>query len=299
MSLGETGYLLFRSSPQQPRSLSSPLFSPLRTLITLISFSSSQPNLVSIGALRTSHPNLVSIGALRTKVVADLEEPRREIKISYLFPSPLSRICNRVPSNPAMEASETAESIHLSDDTEEAIHLSDTEEAIHLSDTEDNETDEPIDLEVSWEDVLDYRKLTVEDVMAKTFKTLEEAEKFYYSYALAIGFGPRRDTRGGLFEGKLRRRQWVCNKQGYRDKKWLDRETDGSGRNRRKLTRQGCMAKFRVNYMVDEGYYAVRAFDEDHSHQCANPRQAAFIRSHRNVDEAALGNTNTMTKISI
>ncbi|KAL6198203.1 hypothetical protein ACLB2K_027995 [Fragaria x ananassa] len=151
-----------------------------------------------------------------------------------------------------MEASETAESIHLSDDTEEVIHL---------SDTEDNETDEPIDLEVSWEDVLDYRKLTVEDVMAKTFKTLEEAEKFYYSYALAIGFGPRRDTRGGLFEG--------------------------------------CMAKFKVNYMVDEGYYAVRAFDEDHSHQCANPRQAAFIRSHRNVDEAALGNTNTMTKVSI
>ncbi|KAL6211979.1 hypothetical protein ACLB2K_017202 [Fragaria x ananassa] len=105
-----------------------------------------------------------------------------------------------------MEASETAESIHLSDDTEEAIHLFDTEEAIHLSDIEDNETDEPIDLEVSWEDVLDYRKLTVEDVLAKAFKTLEEAEKFYYSYALAIGFGPRRDTSPQMDRAHMRLR---------------------------------------------------------------------------------------------
>lgn len=71
----------------------------------------------------------------------------------------------------------------------------------------ENPTDEVVD-------VIDYHKLTVKNVKVMTFKSVEEADKFYAAYSLALGFGYRRDTKGGEIDGMTRRRQWLCNKQG-------------------------------------------------------------------------------------
>lgn len=145
-------------------------------------------------------------------------------------------------------------------------------------------------------DVPDYRRLKVEDVKAMTFKTVEDAERFYSAYSLALGFGFRKDTKGEA-EGTIRRRQWLCNKQGTRAKKWF--VLDGRGRTPRKITRVNCKAKFRVNYNELVGAYVVKAFVPEHSHELATGNQTAFIRSHRNVGKSDLARANTMSKVSI
>ncbi|KAL6128908.1 hypothetical protein ACLB2K_072261 [Fragaria x ananassa] len=145
-------------------------------------------------------------------------------------------------------------------------------------------------------DVPGFGSLKIADVRDLTFETVEEAEKFYFAYSAVVGFGCRRDDKGES-KGRIRWRQWVCSKEGTRDRKYL--EADGLGRTPRKQTRVNCAARFRTNYNDTSGVYVVKKFDPEHNHELATGNQVAFVRAHRHVGTESLALTNTMTRVSI
>ncbi|KAL6178909.1 hypothetical protein ACLB2K_050426 [Fragaria x ananassa] len=146
------------------------------------------------------------------------------------------------------------------------------------------------------ENVPGFGSLKIADVRDLTFETVEEAEKFYFAYSAAVGFGCRRDDKGES-KGRIRWRQWVCSNEGTRDRKYL--EADGLGRTPRKQTRVNCAARFRINYNDTIGVYMVKKFDPEHNHELATGNQIAFVRAHRHVSTESLALTNTMTRVSI
>ncbi|XP_004298058.1 PREDICTED: protein FAR1-RELATED SEQUENCE 5-like [Fragaria vesca subsp. vesca] len=134
-------------------------------------------------------------------------------------------------------------------------------------------------------DVPGFGSLTIADVRALTFETVDEAERFYCAYSAAVGFGCRKDDKGES-NGLIRWRQWVCCKEETRDKKYL--EADGLSRTPRKQTRVNCQARFRINYNHGSRVYMVKLFVPEHNHELAIGNQIAFVRAHRHVSDATL-----------
>ena len=147
-------------------------------------------------------------------------------------------------------------------------------------------------------DVPGYGSLKKDDVLALTFQTADAGEEFYDAYSAAVGFGWR---KGDLYrgeEGLIRSREWVCCKEGVRQKKHLDAAPSLS-RNPRKETRTDCKARLRIGYDDRSKVYVVKIFVAEHNHPLATKNQIGFVRAHRRVSDAALALTNTMTKVSI
>ena len=62
-----------------------------------------------------------------------------------------------------------------------------------------------------------FDKLSVDDVLGKEFKSIEEAEIFYFAYAKAMGFDVRKDDKYiSTRTGRVIIRQLVCSAQGKR-----------------------------------------------------------------------------------
>ncbi|KAK2652134.1 hypothetical protein Ddye_011990 [Dipteronia dyeriana] len=110
--------------------------------------------------------------------------------------------------------------------------------------------------------------LTTSDVVGKEFNSLEQAESFYFNYAKVMRFSVRKDEIRHNDKGCIKLRRWVCNKQGYRPKIWLEK-VDGV-REPRAITREGCLASLRVNLQHDTRKWVVKEFVHEHSHQLAS-----------------------------
>nr|XP_011465707.1 PREDICTED: protein FAR-RED IMPAIRED RESPONSE 1-like [Fragaria vesca subsp. vesca] len=65
-------------------------------------------------------------------------------------------------------------------------------------------------------DVPRFGCLTIADVRALTFETVDEAERFHCAYSTVVGFGCRKDDKGES-NSLIRWRQWVCCKEGTRE----------------------------------------------------------------------------------
>ncbi|KAL6184193.1 hypothetical protein ACLB2K_045597 [Fragaria x ananassa] len=63
-----------------------------------------------------------------------------------------------------------------------------------------------------------HGNFSVSDIEAMTFNTVDEAESFYAAYSVAVGFGIRKGDKAES-NGLIRRREWVCNKEGTRKAK--------------------------------------------------------------------------------
>ncbi|KAL6179139.1 hypothetical protein ACLB2K_050655 [Fragaria x ananassa] len=115
-----------------------------------------------------------------------------------------------------------------------------------------------------------FGSLTIADVRALTFETVDEAERFYSAYSAAVGFGCRKDK--GESNGLIQWRQW---------------------------TRVNYQARFRINYNDGSRVYMMKIFVPEHNHEPATGNHIAFIRVHNHVSDATLALTNTMTRVSI
>ncbi|KAL6194292.1 hypothetical protein ACLB2K_035376 [Fragaria x ananassa] len=116
-----------------------------------------------------------------------------------------------------------------------------------------------------------HGSFSVSDIEAMTFNTVDEAESFYATYSVAVGFGIRKSDKGES-NGLIRRREWVYNKEGTR---------------------------LRIGYSETTKVYVVKAFIPQHNYMLATSNQIPFIRTNRHVGEESLALTNTMTRVSI
>ncbi|KAK1267428.1 Protein FAR-RED IMPAIRED RESPONSE 1 [Acorus gramineus] len=113
-----------------------------------------------------------------------------------------------------------------------------------------------------------------------SFDSIEEAEKFYMSYAKIAGFSVRKaSTKYHNVDGskELYMRDFVCSKEGFKNlstNKSIPKYTRGH-------TRVGCRAK--ISLMKDDQRWKVRVLVEGHAHVLCTPRKTHLLRSHREV----------------
>ncbi|XP_057449724.1 protein FAR1-RELATED SEQUENCE 5-like isoform X2 [Lotus japonicus] len=126
--------------------------------------------------------------------------------------------------------------------------------------------------------------LTVDDILGLKFSRQEEAYKFYSAYAKLHGFVVRKDIRRRDENGDFIVQQYVCNKEGLRNKKHLmrvDRKMD-----HRPLTRTGCHAKLRVRFDYKISCWKVVSFKEGHNHELYPASAVPLIPAYRAISDA-------------
>ncbi|XP_031096826.1 protein FAR1-RELATED SEQUENCE 5-like [Ipomoea triloba] len=125
----------------------------------------------------------------------------------------------------------------------------------------------------------DVNNETIELCIGMEFQSLDDALMCYTNYAKHEGFGIRKSRilksrKNQMVIGQ----EFVCSKEGYRAKKYLQRD------NRKKPppdeTRMGCKAMISVS-RKDEAKWVISKFTRDHNHVLASPSSARFHRVHR------------------
>ncbi|RYQ97383.1 hypothetical protein Ahy_B08g093430 [Arachis hypogaea] len=106
--------------------------------------------------------------------------------------------------------------------------------------------------------------LMVEDIWNLEFRTEDETCQFYNAYACWHGFVMRKDNVVKDKEGKIICRQLVCNKEGWRNMRYLD--LDNRSRVARSLMRTKCPAQLKVKVDYGCGKWKVSCFVESHNH---------------------------------
>ncbi|XP_066165872.1 protein FAR1-RELATED SEQUENCE 5-like [Oryza sativa Japonica Group] len=131
---------------------------------------------------------------------------------------------------------------------------------------------------VSLEDQEEYKMMgTV------VFSSEEEGYKFYLDYAKGKGFSVRKNNLKRK-DGEIIWRQFVCSCEGYRELKHFERTE--RIREPRALTRCGCLAKLEIERNEEKGVWFVKEFDNQHTHELANPDHVAFLGVHRVMSDS-------------
>ncbi|KAJ1403720.1 FAR1 DNA-binding domain [Sesbania bispinosa] len=118
-------------------------------------------------------------------------------------------------------------------------------------------------------------ELTVDDILGLEFGSQKEGYEFYSQYAKANGFVIRKNEIKRDVRGNIIMRQFVCNREGLRNKRHLmrlDRKRD-----HRAITRTNCEAKLRIRFNRKKSNWRVVSFEESHNHELTPPR---FMHLH-------------------
>ncbi|QHO38078.1 Protein FAR1-RELATED SEQUENCE [Arachis hypogaea] len=113
----------------------------------------------------------------------------------------------------------------------------------------------------------------VEDIWNLEFRTEDETFQFYNAYACWHGFVMRKDDIVRDNKGRIIYRQLICNKEGWRNMRYLD--LDDRSREARSLTRTKCPARLRVKHDYGCGRWKVSCFVESHNHDLTPPPSPA------------------------
>ncbi|KAJ7945145.1 Protein FAR1-RELATED SEQUENCE 5 [Quillaja saponaria] len=134
-----------------------------------------------------------------------------------------------------------------------------------------------------------YRMLMTDDVLAMQFDSYDAGESFYHKYASAIGFNVRKDDLGRNKNNEVMMRKWVCNKEGSRMKKYLQRVD--RHRTPRPITRFNCPAAFRIKLDHVTHKWVVKDFVAKHTHGLAPELDCCTLQTHwpMEVDSSTKG----------
>ncbi|RYQ88755.1 hypothetical protein Ahy_B09g095759 isoform H [Arachis hypogaea] len=83
------------------------------------------------------------------------------------------------------------------------------------------------------------------------FSSPQEASGFYNNYSRLKGFASRRGKTVRNTAGEIVRYTFVCNRQGFREKKWLEKVD--RKREHKAVTRCGCLAEMRIKRKEGSG----------------------------------------------
>ncbi|KAJ1411366.1 FAR1 DNA-binding domain [Sesbania bispinosa] len=138
-------------------------------------------------------------------------------------------------------------------------------ESISADPSDNREQSQPADMDVGDGQYKRIANLTGDDVRGLEFVTQHAAFKFYEEYAKAHGFVVRKDDIRKDFRGNIMMRQFVCNRQGLRNKKHflrVDRK-----REHKAITQTNCATKLRVRFNRKKSKWIVVSFEEAHNHE--------------------------------
>ncbi|XP_015953838.1 protein FAR1-RELATED SEQUENCE 5-like [Arachis duranensis] len=139
--------------------------------------------------------------------------------------------------------------------------------------------------------------VSIEYVLKMEFFTLGEAREFYTSYSRLKSFAIRKSKRVKNAKGEIVSYTFVCNRQGFRHKKWLDKLD--RKREHKPITRCECVAEMRIKKNHSNEKWFVSPFMDDHNHTLLFKRFIAYLPSHRNMSDAEIAQMNSMRKVGI
>ncbi|KAL4286283.1 hypothetical protein AHAS_Ahas19G0070700 [Arachis hypogaea] len=139
--------------------------------------------------------------------------------------------------------------------------------------------------------------LRAEDVLEMEFSSPQEASGFYNNYSRLKGFASRRGKTVRNTAGEIVRYTFVCNRQGFREKKWLEKVD--RKREHKAVTRCGCLAEMRIKRKEGSGRWYVSRFVEEHNHELAYGKLVDYLRSHRKISEVEVAQLTSMREIGI
>nr|XP_025647180.1 protein FAR1-RELATED SEQUENCE 5-like [Arachis hypogaea] len=150
-------------------------------------------------------------------------------------------------------------------------------------DAEDDDVDS-LDSTSKSEEVCGVKRiadLMVEDIWNLEFRTEDESCQFYNAYSCWHGFVMRKDDVVRDNQGRIISRQLVCNKEGWRNMRYLD--LNDRSREAMSLTRTKCPAWLRVKLDYGCGRWKVSCFVESHNHDLTPPQFAHLVPANRRL----------------
>ncbi|XP_072059977.1 protein FAR1-RELATED SEQUENCE 5 isoform X2 [Arachis hypogaea] len=121
----------------------------------------------------------------------------------------------------------------------------------------------------------------VDDIWNLEFRTEDEACQFYNAYSCWHGFVMRKDDVVRDNQSRIISRQLVCNKEGWRNMRYLD--LDDRSKGARSLTRTKCPARLRVKLDYGCGRWKVSCFVKSHNHDLMPPQFAHLVPTNRRL----------------
>lgn len=123
-----------------------------------------------------------------------------------------------------------------------------------------------------------------EDILKMTFVSEEEGYNFFDEYAKGKGFSIKRGQLRKSETGSLFFRQFLCSREGFRQKKQFNR--CDQKRRACAVTRCGCPVEFCIKLDWSTGEWCVAKFVNTHNHILATPDMACFLRSRRKIKDS-------------
>ncbi|XP_016168962.1 protein FAR1-RELATED SEQUENCE 5-like [Arachis ipaensis] len=145
--------------------------------------------------------------------------------------------------------------------------------------------------------LINLEGVTVDDVLQMEFNTPEEASGFYNNYSRLKGFASRQGKKIRNSIGHIVRYTFVCNRQGFREKKWLEKMD--RKREHKVVTRCGCLAEMRIKKKDGTGNWYVSRFIDEHNHEMVSGKFVNYLRSHRKISEVEIAQLTSMRGIGI
>ncbi|XP_057748571.1 protein FAR1-RELATED SEQUENCE 5-like [Arachis stenosperma] len=139
--------------------------------------------------------------------------------------------------------------------------------------------------------------LQAEHILEMEFSTPEKASNFYNNYSRLKGFSSRRGKIVRNTFDEIVRYTFVCNRQGFREKKWLEKVD--RKREHKVVTQCGCLAKMRIKREDGSGKWYVSRFVEEYNHELAFDKLVDYLRSHRKISEVEVAHLTSMREIGI
>ncbi|MED6163399.1 hypothetical protein PIB30_116720 [Stylosanthes scabra] len=147
------------------------------------------------------------------------------------------------------------------------------------------------------EPIIANEEIRAEDVLQMEFSTPEEASGFYDNYSKVKGFAARQGKKIRNNAGEIVRYTFVCNRQGYIEKKWLEKED--RKREHKVITRCGFLAELRIKRKDGSGKWYVSRFVDEHNHDLRPGKFVNYLSRHRKILEVEVAHLTSMRDIGI
>ncbi|XP_057444493.1 protein FAR1-RELATED SEQUENCE 5-like [Lotus japonicus] len=144
---------------------------------------------------------------------------------------------------------------------------------------------------------VNFKELTVNDLIRYHFPNREVGFLFYSWYARMHGFAARKSRTFKNMKGEVLQQSFVCFREGKR--KQTSADCLKRKRFPRKDTRCSCHAHLQLHIDNEDKIWYVRSIYDEHNHTLINMSLVGLIPSHRRMNEADILQMNNMTKVGV
>ncbi|RYR08187.1 hypothetical protein Ahy_B05g075755 [Arachis hypogaea] len=124
-----------------------------------------------------------------------------------------------------------------------------------------------------------------------------ESKEFYAGYSRVKGFTIRKSKRVKNTKGEVVRYNFVCSRDGFRHKKWL--EKFDRKREHKLITRCGRLAEMRIKRNTANERWCVERFLNDHNQTLLAERFVRYLLAHQSMSDVEIAQMNMLRQVKI